>query len=396
MITKSVSLRFNIKPCLLFLALSQLLASAAASFSFNMPISAKPSKQRPSEYYAEFFETLPSMNGKTVVVTGASRGLGYVTALSLAKKGARIVLLNRKYVVTINRFVGCKSSPSQRTFLMNSCLRVLLSSPLFRSTFSDQSLAEIKDASTGPCPQFVECDLLDFASVRKAAETIKEQYSSEGVDVLCCNAGIMMMPDEASKDGYDITISTNVLSHFLLTKELLPELEKAASLRGEARIVNMSSGSGFGPPALNTRFFEQKGGNLGGQEASYERYHQSKLANLIFTSALHDRLQAKHSKVKVFACTPGVCATDMFLHATKVMKGKSMPLDAVPSTEDGSLSQLKCICDATVQSGDLWSPNMGGGLPVKFEISPPTVLSDKQAKDVLWDACSRAVGNFDP
>lgn len=43
----------------------------------------------------------------------------------------------------------------------------------------------------------------------------------------------------------------------------------------------MSSGSGFGPPAFNARFFERKGGNLGGQQASYERYHQSKLANLL-------------------------------------------------------------------------------------------------------------------
>jgi NAD(P)-dependent dehydrogenase (short-subunit alcohol dehydrogenase family) len=51
----------------------------------------------------------------------------------------------------------------------------------------------------------------------------------------------MLQPDEASKDGYDVTIATNVLSHFLLTRELLPTLEAAAEVRGEARIVCISS-----------------------------------------------------------------------------------------------------------------------------------------------------------
>ena len=53
-----------------------------------------------------------------------------------------------------------------------------------------------------------------------------------------------------------------------------------------------SSGSGFGEPAFDARFLSRAGGRLGGARASYERYHQSKLANLLFTAALHDRLVA--------------------------------------------------------------------------------------------------------
>ena len=53
------------------------------------------SKERPSKLYPSFFEELPSLSGKKVVVTGASRGLGYVTALSCAKKGAEVIMLCR-------------------------------------------------------------------------------------------------------------------------------------------------------------------------------------------------------------------------------------------------------------------------------------------------------------
>lgn len=317
-------------------------------------------KERPSELYPSFVEELPSLEGQTVAITGASRGLGYVTAVTCAKKGAHVILLNR------------------------------------HSEVAENSLAAVKEISTGPSPLLVECDLLDFTNVRKAAEKVKDAVKDNGIDVLCCNAGIMLQKDLASTDGYDITISTNVLSHFLLTKELMPELEKAENLRGEARIVSMSSGSGFGPPGFNPVYFTRRGGNLGGPPASYDRYHQLKLANLCFTAALDDRLRAKGGNIKAVACTPGVCGTDMFVHATTVMRGTPSPRDRVPSTEDGSLAQLKCIADPQIESGDLWGPRMGmGGLPAKVDMSPPTVLVNEEVKEALWKLCEEAVGEFD-
>ena len=137
------------------------------------------------------------MAGKTIVVTGGSRGLGFVTGLSLAKKGASVIVLARN------------------------------------SAGAEAARAEIAAASTGPEPQLVTCDLLDFSSVREAASQLKERTRS--IDVLCLNAGVMLQPDLPSCDGYDVTISTNVLSHFLLTRELLPQLEQAAAQNGEAR-----------------------------------------------------------------------------------------------------------------------------------------------------------------
>ena len=91
---------------------------------------------RPSELYPSYFDALPSQAGKAFAITGCSRGLGFVTAMTLAKKGARLYLLNRN------------------------------------SASCDSALVELTAACAaagGPPPLHVECDLLDFASVRRAA-----------------------------------------------------------------------------------------------------------------------------------------------------------------------------------------------------------------------------------
>merc|ERR1711920_503413 len=161
--------------------------------------------------------------------------------------------------------------------------------------------------------------------------------------------------------------------------------------RGEARIVSMGSASAYGPPAFDARFFKQSGGRLGGPERSYERYHQSKLANLLFTCALDCKLRHRGSQVKALACTPGVCATDMFVHAMSMMQpGRPADLSSVASVEDGCLAQLKCICDLAVQSGELYGPPWGGGFPIAVAMDPPNILVDSDAEMQFWEACQQA------
>ena len=119
----------------------------------------------------------------------------------------------------------------------------------------------------------VDCDLTDFDAVRKAAGIVAAATKESGIDVLCNNAGVMALADKATKDGYDIQMQTNHLSHFLLTRELYPALQKAVELRGEARIVNHSSFARNGPPGTkltteNTyEYLGKNGGNLGGDGA---------------------------------------------------------------------------------------------------------------------------------
>ena len=120
----------------------------------------------------------------------------------------------------------------------------------------------------------VDCDLTDFGAVRKAAGIVAAATKGSGLDVLCNNAGVMALKDVATKDGYDIQMQTNHLSHFLLSRELYPALVKAVQLRGEARIVNHSSFARNGPPGTkltteNTyEYLGKNGGSLGGDGAS--------------------------------------------------------------------------------------------------------------------------------
>ena len=99
------------------------------------------------------------------------------------------------------------------------------------------------------------------------------------------------MPDKATVDGYEQQMQTNHLSHFLLSSLLMPSLERAAAQCGEARIVNHTSPSRKTPgtPLKAANF--AKGSSWGGDSVytRYERYHQTKLANVVYTEALQVR-----------------------------------------------------------------------------------------------------------
>merc|ERR1719454_2525223 len=99
---------------------------------------------------------------------------------------------------------------------------------------------------------------MSFAAVKETAQKLKEELGDSGLDVLCNNAGIMATKDEATVDGCDTQMQTNHLSHFLLTAELWPLLEKAAELRGEARVVNHSSMARKGKP-LEAQYLGKNG-----------------------------------------------------------------------------------------------------------------------------------------
>jgi len=242
-----------------------------------------------SKYYVEYTSKLPSLAGKVAAITGTTSGTGLVCAKTLAKQGAHVLLLNRA---------------SER---------------------SVTSEKEILESVPGAKVSSIECDLQSFESVKKAAVSIKDKFGSTGIDILCNNAGVMALADCATPDGYDVQMQTNHLSHFLLTRELFPLLEKAAERSGEARIVQHSSGARKYPAGdLGAQYLGKNGGNLGGDGASmffggsrWQRYHQTKLANALFTTSLTDKLTARGSKVKALCATPGLSATNLQVTSNK-------------------------------------------------------------------------------
>lgn len=302
------------------------------------------------------------LTGRVAVVTGTTSGTGYVCARELARLGATVVLLNRE------------------------------------SSRSTDALARIQAEVPGATFVPVTCDLQDFASVRAAAATIQARF--DRLDILCNNAGVMALPDRATKDGYDVQMQTNVLSHFLLTKELFALL----LMSDDARIVNHSSMARLGPP-LEARYFGANGGDLGGdgdgdesagfRGPRWQRYHQTKLANASFTYGLKARLDARGiTHVKALLAHPGLARTS--LQVTTASTG-GMDLDApfmnqAQSAEDGALGILRACADPAAQSGDFYGPEGWTGFP--GHLTPEPDLSSAHNVQVNWDGCEAAVGAF--
>ncbi|MEL6180369.1 MAG: SDR family NAD(P)-dependent oxidoreductase [Myxococcota bacterium] len=302
------------------------------------------------------------MHGRIAAVTGTTSGTGYVCARELAKRGAKVLLLNR---------------PSAR---------------------AQASLARLQEEVPDGSFEAIDCDLQDFASVRTAIGQIASNY--EQLDVLCNNAGVMALKDQATKDGYDVQMQTNCLSHFLLTKELFPLLLKS----DDARIVNHSSQARLGGP-LKPEYFGKNGGNLGGDGTEednaaftgprWERYHQTKLANCAFTYGLHNRLQqANISQVKALVAHPGLAATQLQITTDKDggMDAQSPFMQRAQSAEDGALGIIRACMDPEAQSGQFYGPEGWTGFPGL--LPPEDLLTDPENIRIHWEGCEAAVGPF--
>jgi len=242
--------------------------------------------------------------------------------------------------------------------------------------------------------------LQNVDSVRSAVQTIKSKY--DVLDVLVNNAGVMALKDQATQDGYDVQMQTNVLSHFLITKELFPLLKNSP----EARIVNHSSMARLGGP-LESRYFEQRGGDLGGDEADdsdpsfrgprWERYHQTKLANATFTYGLKNKLQESSiDNVLPLLAHPGLARTN--LQVTTANDGgmdiNSDFMQQAQSQEDGAAGIIRCTMDETAKAGNFYGPSEGWtGYPDL--LTPEELLLDEANINVNWKGCEKAVGAFE-
>lgn len=199
------------------------------------------------------------MQGKTVVITGGTSGIGEGTALALATKGADLALT-------------CRSR--QR---------------------GESTKKRIEEAVGRSCVQLFEADFERLDDVRAVAARLRDELPR--IDVLINNAGITMLRRELTPDGYEKTFAVNHLAPFLLTNELLPMILETAG----ARIVNVSS------EAHRFARFDLDDLQSENKFSSMRVYGGSKLANIFFTNELARRLEGKD--VRVWSLHPGAVAT---------------------------------------------------------------------------------------
>jgi len=222
-------------------------------------------------------EEIPNLESHTSVVTGGNVGLGYWTAYHIAKAGGRVIL-------------ACRSD--------SKCQKAV------RELRFETSSSEIY-------PLWL--DLASFVSIRKFSEIFLKSYGS--VDSLVLNAGVMALPFTTTKEGLESQIGINHFGHHLLTKLLMPGLERAAAEEGVATVVCVSSSAHYKSYPDGVRLSIAALNN----ETSYDRvlaYGQSKLANVLFCQELSKRLKDKGILVNIVH--PGVVETEIgrHVHAT--------------------------------------------------------------------------------
>ena len=303
------------------------------------------------------------MTGKVVAITGTTSGTGFVCAREVAKKGATVILLNRK---------------SER---------------------SEHAHGQLLESVPEGKFDAISCDLQNFTSVQSAMDEIKSKYKK--IDVLVNNAGVMALKDQATVDGYDVQMQTNVLSHFLITKELYPLLKKSP----QGRIVNHTSMARLGGP-LKMEYFEKKGGKLDGdgteeenlsfQGPRWERYHQTKLANATFTYGLKKKLEEKRiNNVIPLLAHPGLALTKLQVTtaADGGMQSNSEFMNQAQTAEDGATGIIRASMDPGAKSGDFYGPAAGWkGFPDL--LAPEDLLLDESNIRINWEGCEKAVGAF--
>jgi NAD(P)-dependent dehydrogenase (short-subunit alcohol dehydrogenase family) len=298
-------------------------------------------------------EDMPDQAGRTIVVTGTTvGGLGFETALELARRGARVVLAGRD---------PARLEDSERAI---------------RTQVPDAALDR------------VQVDVSDLGSVRRAAA----QLSGAGpISALVNNAGVMGTAYTRTGDGLELQMATNHFGPFLLTGLLLPQLVAS----NDARVVTVSS-----PMHRTAR--RAPLGDPRRQQGRYSRwpvYGQTKLANLLFTFELDRRARRAELPVKALAAHPGFSGTHLAANGRygRATGGRASILDAAVRAV-AQPARMGALPTLMATTADLPGSTYCGPSGWQESRGLPTVVGtsrlalDEDAQRRLWELSEQTTG----
>jgi NAD(P)-dependent dehydrogenase (short-subunit alcohol dehydrogenase family) len=279
-----------------------------------------------------------SMEGRTVLVTGATTGLGAAAAEGFARLGARVCILARD----LERGGHAREAIASRT--------------------------GSGDLDVGVC------DLSSLDSVRRFAARFREQEPR--LDVLVNNAGVLLNERRESVDGIEMTFATNVLGPFLLTNLLIPMLIESAP----ARIVNVSSG-GMYSQRIDVDDLQSERGDYDGPRV----YARTKRAQVILTELWAERLRVAgvvvHSMHPGWADTPGVeTSLPRFHRVTK-------PFLRSPQEGADTIVWLGAAPQAARSTGGFWHDRRR-----RPTHRVPWTKESARERALLWERCEQLSG----
>ena len=277
---------------------------------------------------------LPDLGGRTIIVTGASSGIGLSSARVLAQHGAKVILAVRDVEK------GMRAS----------------------SEFSGDT--EVR-----------RLDVADLESVRTfAAEWVGP------IDTLINNAGIMLMPAFRTIDDFELHIGTNHIGPFALTNLLLPHITN--------RVVTVSSFLHFrGRIHLDDLNFDHR------PYKAINAYEDSKLANMLFAFELQRRLDAAHSPVRSFAVHPGIARTNLINHVGGINGAVSKLSQRLFNDVDQGAWPTLFAATQDIPGGSYVGPRSLFHLRGSPSLQRPSRRSrDESVARQLWDVSARLTG----
>jgi NAD(P)-dependent dehydrogenase (short-subunit alcohol dehydrogenase family) len=294
---------------------------------------------------------IPSQHGKLAVVTGANSGLGYETALALAKAGGEVILAAR------NAAKGRDALARIRTLSPHANVRL---------------------------------ELLDLASLASVADFSKRLLvEGRPLDLLINNAGVMALATrQTTVDGFEMQLGTNYLSHYALTVQLLPLLRRAPA----PRVVNLSS---LAHQQGRIDFDDLQGERL---YRPWKAYSQSKLAMLMFAFELQRRSNAQGWGLMSNAAHPGYARTELIANGPGA-KGFFWKVSTLMqplvshSSAAGALPTLYAATSLDAEPAGYYGPD--GFYELKGAPAPAKVMAKARDAAVaarLWAVSQRLTG----
>lgn len=295
---------------------------------------------------------IPDLTGRVAIVTGGNSGLGEVSCLELARKGAKVYMASRT------------------------------------ESKAQDAIAKIKQAVPNADIHFLQLDLTELAAVRKAAEDYISRETR--LDILLNNAGVMATPYTFTKDGLELQVGTNVVGHYLFTMLLLPTLISTSKLPEYAkpdspsvRVVQVSSlGHMMSPSDTSFKDLESVNKKYWPEvKATFDRYGKSKLGNVLIANELA-RLVPSDARIVNISIHPGVVRTGLIRgmdesYGKIVGSFNKMASRFFTAPEDGALTQLYACASPEVDRLDL---NGAYLVPVAKVGGKSKLAQDKEGK----------------